>query len=122
MDVRANGGALQTREGQHNDFHPWIVSPAQPSPAAAQPSPAAARQENSAGKFLVVDKKMLEKLFSSGVLTWRRGQAGAVSRRRFSQCPEMAPTRAFSLLKTPTSAFTIKNLRHYAELPYKHSE
>ena len=82
MDIRANGGALQTREGQHNDFHPWIVSPRQPSPA--QPSPAAARQENSAGKFLVVDKKMLEKLFSSGVLTWRRGQAGAVS-RRFSQ-------------------------------------
>ena len=77
MDIRANGGALQTREGQHNDFHPWIVSPRQPSPAAA-------RQENSAGKFLVVDKKMLEKLFSSGVLTWRRGQAGAVS-RRFSQ-------------------------------------
>ena len=37
MDVGANGGALQTREGQHNDFHPWIVSPRQPSPAQQQP-------------------------------------------------------------------------------------
>ena len=35
---------------------------------------------------------------------------------KVSQCPEKAPTRAFSLLKAPTSAFTIKNLfRHCAK-------
>ena len=34
--------------------------------------------------------------------------------REVSQCPEKAPTRAFSLLKASICAFTVKNLlRHY---------
>ena len=36
---------------------------------------------------------------------------------------EPLPTRAFSLLKAPTGAFTLKNLlRHYSEWAFKHSE
>ena len=36
--------------------------------------------------------------------------------RELSQCPEKA-NRAFSLLKGPTSTFTIIYLRHYTKLP-----
>ena len=41
----------------------------------------------------------------------------------FVQLPEKAPTRALSLLKVPTSAFTIKNLlTHYARRAIKHGK
>ena len=33
----------------------------------------------------------------------------------------LCPTRAFSLLKTPAGAFTIKNIFHYAKLAFKHN-
>ena len=38
-----------------------------------------------------------------------------------SQCLNKAPNKAFSFMKAPTSAFTMKYLlRHYAELACKH--
>ena len=43
--------------------------------------------------------------------------------REVSQCPNKAPTRAFSLLKVPSSSFKNKNLlRHYAKQAFKHGK
>ena len=45
----------------------------------------------------------------------------ATNIHQVSQCPEKASTRAFSLLKAPTSACTIENLlRHYAKQTFNH--
>ena len=43
--------------------------------------------------------------------------------REVSQCPNKAPTRAFSSLKVPSSSFKNKNLlRHYAKQAFKHGK
>ena len=64
---------------------------------------------------------------SPGVITVYLPQVSTLSLelstqlREDSHCLERAVTRAFSLLKAPTNAFTIKNLlRHYAKQAIKH--